>query len=282
MFERSSIQEGMIVRSIDGEKLGKVFAIGEDSFQIERGLFFPKDFLVRYADVSDVRNGEIILSLGKDNLERLGGEERASTTYSSADTSYAATDTSGIPTGAPVAGEQRVVEEERVVTETSGATVAPLRPAEPFAAERTMEAGGEDITVPLYREELDVSKHDKQTGEVRVHKEIVEEEKVMDVPVRRERVRVERRKVTSEQPAMSASFQEETVVVPLHAEEVEITKRAMLDEEVVIHKDAIEEERHVQDTLRRERVDIRSDADVEEGRKLTLSGESEDTSKTRY
>ena len=53
---------------------------------------------------------------------------------------------------------------------------------------------------------------------------------------------------------MNASFQEETVVVPLRAEEVEVQKRAVVDEEVVIHKDAIEEERRVAESVRREDV----------------------------
>ena len=48
----------MVVRSIDGEKLGKVFAVGDGEFHIEKGLFFPKDYLVRYSEISDIRTGK--------------------------------------------------------------------------------------------------------------------------------------------------------------------------------------------------------------------------------
>lgn len=252
MYQRSNIQEGMIVRSIDGEKLGKVFAIGEDSFQIEKGLFFPKDYLVRYAEISDIRGGEIFLTHGRESLQRLGAEGYGTTAAGTG------VDTTGMPIGAPVAG---------------------AAPTTGLGAERSVSASG-DVTVPLHKEELDVLKREKQAGEVRVHKDVVEEEKVVEVPVRRERVRVERRDVT-DRPATGASFQEETVVVPLRAEEVEVQKRAMVDEEVVIHKDAVEEERRVSENLRREKVDIRSEGDVEGPRKLNLGAEDIDKDKTR-
>lgn len=68
MFQRTDIYEGMVVRSLDGEKLGKVFAMGDTRFQIEKGLFFPKDYLVSYSDIQDIRDGEIILARGRDGL----------------------------------------------------------------------------------------------------------------------------------------------------------------------------------------------------------------------
>jgi uncharacterized protein (TIGR02271 family) len=288
MYQRSHIKEGMIVRSLDGEKLGKVFAIGEDSFQIEKGLFFPKDYLVRYAEVSDIRAGEIILTHGRESLQRLGGES----TYGST----ASASTAGMPLGAPLTTSAPPTPGPLATDDTGlgmGAsspglglgssnlgTSSNLGASASLGTERTVR-GREDITVPLHKEELDVVKRDIQAGEVRVHKDVVEEEKVMQVPVRRERVRVERRDVT-DRPAMSASFQEETVVVPLRAEEVEVRKRAVVDEEVIIHKDAIEEERHISETVRREEVDIRSDGDVDGPRKLNLGTTDLDKDKTRY
>jgi len=86
----------------------------------------------------------------------------------------------------------------------------------------------------------------------------------VSVPVRKERVRVERRDVGESRPAMSASFKDETIVVPLREEQVEVEKRARVNEEVVIHKDAVEEERRVAETVRREKVDVRTEGDVED------------------
>jgi len=86
MYQRSHIKEGMTVRSLDGHKLGKVYAIGDTEFHIEKGLFFPKDYSCRFSEISDIRDGDIILSHGRDSLHRL-----------SMDSPYVA---SGLSTGA--------------------------------------------------------------------------------------------------------------------------------------------------------------------------------------
>jgi len=251
LFQRSQLMEGMTVRSSDGEKLGKVFALGDDSFHIEKGLFFPKDYLVRYADISDIRDGEIILLHGRDSLRRLSTDDKYGTTTGLGTTSTAATTGLGTSTSA---------------TSGWGASTSPsdLRTGVGTSARHT-----EEVTVPVHKEELDITKREVQAGEVRVHKEVVQETETVKVPVRRERVRVERRDVT-DRPAMNASFQDETVVVPVRAEEVDVNKRAVVDEEVVIRKEAIEEERRVDEPLRHEKVDIRTSGDADEKRSLNL------------
>jgi uncharacterized protein (TIGR02271 family) len=250
MYQRSHVREGMTVRSIDGEKLGKVFAVQDGEFLIEKGLFFPKDYVCRYAEISDIRDGEIILLHGKEGLRSFSFDEERSTVAGTGASTFGTTDMStGLGLGA----------------DTSGLTAN----ASASGVERPM-VGTDAVTVPVHKEELDVTKRERQAGEVRVHKDVVQEEKELTVPVRRERVRVERREV-KDRPAVQASFQEETVVVPLRAEEVEVQKRAMVDEEVIIRKDSIEEERRVSETVRREEVEIRGDGDVEGPRKLNLT-----------
>ncbi|WP_309896985.1 YsnF/AvaK domain-containing protein [Archangium sp.] len=252
LFQRSQLMEGMTVRSSDGEKLGRVFSLGDDSFHIEKGLFFPKDYLVRYADISDIRNGEIILLHGRDNLRRLSSEGKYGTT-AGLGTSTAATTGLGTSTAA-TAG---------LGTSTAAAD---LRTDASTTARHT-----EEVTIPVHKEELDITKREVQSGEVRVHKEVVQEVETVKVPVRKERVRVERRDVNPDRPAMNASFQDETVVVPVRAEEVDVHKRAVVDEEVVIRKDSIEEERRVDEPLRHEKVDIRTSGDADEKRSLNLN-----------
>jgi uncharacterized protein (TIGR02271 family) len=240
MYERSHVREGMTVRSIDGEKLGKVFAVQDGEFLIEKGLFFPRDYVCRYSEISDIRDGEIILLHGKESLRSFSfGEDRGVL----ADTGVGlGADTGGLTANASAQGVERPM------------------------------VGKDTVTVPVHKEELDVIKRERQAGEVRVHKDVVQEDRELTVPVRRERVSVERREV-KDRPAMQASFQEETVVVPLRAEEVEVQKRAVVDEEVVIRKDALEEERRVAETVRREDVSIHGDGDVE---KRTLNMPEDD------
>ncbi|SEL26637.1 conserved domain-containing protein [Stigmatella aurantiaca] len=234
MYQRNDVREGMTVRSMDGEKLGKVFAVNEDEFLIEKGLFFPKDYVCRYAEISHLEDGEIILTHGKEGLHRF---------------SFDGTRDSDVMAGTG-----------------GGAGVGPGA----LGLESRREVGTQDeVAIPVHGERLDVVKRSTQAGEVRVHKDVVVEEQHVTVPVRRERVTVERRAV-QDRPAMNASFQEETVVVPLRAEEVEVRKRPVLEEEVVIRKQAVEEERDIDETVRRERVDIDG---AEDSRKLGLNSD---------
>jgi uncharacterized protein (TIGR02271 family) len=280
----------MVVRSIDGEKLGKVFAIGDGEFHIEKGLFFPKDYLVRYSEISDIRAGEIILNHGKEALSTLSRDDsRYATTAGlgggagvgpgavGMPAERSATGYSDTTTGLGMGADTRGLGERDASLSGSGLGTDTRMG---LGNERTVTGRAEDISIPVHKEELDVLKREVQAGEVRVKKDVIEEEKVMDVPVRRERVRVERRDVSPDRPAMGASFQEETVVVPLRAEEVEVQKRAVVDEEVVIHKDDIEEERRVAESVRREDVSIRTDGDVEGAR--TLESPSDDPLKRGY
>ncbi|EPX61336.1 hypothetical protein D187_001119 [Cystobacter fuscus DSM 2262] len=75
MYQREGIKEGMTVRSVDGHRLGRVYAVGESEFHIEKGLFFPKDYSVRYSEVGDIVDGEIILAHGKDSLRPFSTSE---------------------------------------------------------------------------------------------------------------------------------------------------------------------------------------------------------------
>jgi hypothetical protein len=68
MYQNKGVKEGMTVRSMDGHKLGKVYAVSAQEFFIEKGIFFPRDYSVRFGEVSDILDGEIILAHGKDSL----------------------------------------------------------------------------------------------------------------------------------------------------------------------------------------------------------------------
>src|SRR4051794_33516012 len=70
MYQSTDIHAGMIVRGRDGKKLGKVFAVGQDRFRIGKGLLFPKAYVARLDDVSDIHGEEIILARDKDSLRR--------------------------------------------------------------------------------------------------------------------------------------------------------------------------------------------------------------------
>ncbi len=68
MYERSEINKGMTVRSIDGHKLGRIVDITDEEILVEKGFFRRKDFAVRMSDIREVAHGEVFLNHGRDSL----------------------------------------------------------------------------------------------------------------------------------------------------------------------------------------------------------------------
>jgi uncharacterized protein (TIGR02271 family) len=120
------------------------------------------------------------------------------------------------------------------------------------------ELGRDTARIPVHEEELQVHKSARKAGEVEVTKDVVEEQRAMNVPVTREEVQVRRTPV--DRPATDAemSFREgqETIRVPVLEEDVEVTKRPRVKEEIEIDKIARQDTERVGDTVRREEVTV--------------------------
>lgn len=61
MVVQDDVREGMVVRDVDGRKVGRVRAVGDHHFELEPRLLSTDEFLVEYADVRAVRDGELYL-----------------------------------------------------------------------------------------------------------------------------------------------------------------------------------------------------------------------------
>jgi hypothetical protein len=68
VIDRNQVHEGMVVRSSDGRKLGRVLACDEGRFVVERGFFFSTDYVARYEDVMEVSDAGIRLSRPEEAL----------------------------------------------------------------------------------------------------------------------------------------------------------------------------------------------------------------------
>jgi len=120
------------------------------------------------------------------------------------------------------------------------------------------EADRSDATRLIrWEEDLQATKTNQQVGEVVVRKDVVEETRTIDVPVRREEVHVERRPVSGEAPDDTAfTGQDATIRVPVMEEQVQVRKVAVPVEEIEVTKTPVEETRTVQDTVRREEFQV--------------------------
>ncbi|MBA3318486.1 MAG: YsnF/AvaK domain-containing protein [Gemmatimonadales bacterium] len=114
----------------------------------------------------------------------------------------------------------------------------------------------------LREEELNVDTRQVQAGEVRVRKEVVTEQRNIEVPVTREEVVIERRPVAGREAADQTLDEDKEIRIPLMEEEVDVQKRAVVREEISVGKRPVQETRTVSDTVRREEARIDSEGDV--------------------
>jgi uncharacterized protein (TIGR02271 family) len=124
--------------------------------------------------------------------------------------------------------------------------------------------GRTDETLQLREEELQARKTSVETGRVHLGKEVVEEQRTMQVPVTHEEVYLERHPV-ERRPADTAidASESETIRVPVREEHVEVEKQPVVYEEVGVGKRVTQETQQVSDTVRREELRTEKEGDVE-------------------
>jgi uncharacterized protein (TIGR02271 family) len=124
------------------------------------------------------------------------------------------------------------------------------------AAASGTEAGGTKA-IPVVKEEVRIGKRQVLRGGVRVYSRVVEEPVEESVPLREERVRVERRPVDrSATEADLSGGREQVIEVQEFAEEPVVAKQARVVEEVQVGKDVSERTETVRDTVRHTEVNV--------------------------
>jgi len=227
------------LRDVDGDKVGRIVEVNPDFLIVQDdGGWFGSD-QTYYVPRSAVREDadDWYLTIDKDELQAQGWTEAPTT---SAWANDGATDQQGTQTGA---GDQ---------------ASAGLQANADDQASGRLEGTGTRIR--RYEEDLEATKSMQEAGEVVVTKQVVEDTKTIEVPVRREEVRVERHAVsdaaTSTGDTDASAFQGDSIRVPVMEEQVEIRKVPRAVEEIEISKVATQDTERVEDTVRREEVDI--------------------------
>jgi uncharacterized protein (TIGR02271 family) len=118
----------------------------------------------------------------------------------------------------------------------------------------------EDLRVQRSEEELRAGVREQEAGQVNVKKSVRTEREVVRVPRRREEVDIERVAVEGEarkaSGATEANIGEDEVVVQVFEEEVVVTKRVVLKEEIRLRKRVAWDEETVEVDLRKEEVEV--------------------------
>jgi uncharacterized protein (TIGR02271 family) len=203
------VHTGMDAYSVDGEKLGEVERLDEDSITIEKGWFFPRDFTIRYDDVVDIREDHLVVSRSRADLEGWKDESYSGwNEYDRANQEARREEETRIP----IREEELEAEKHRregdvrlkkqVHTETRQMKV-PVEKEEvvveqvPVEESEGREVGEaefreEEVRIPIVEEEVEVRKRPVVKEEVRARKESRREEKEVSGKVRKEDVKVER------------------------------------------------------------------------------------------
>jgi len=234
------IEHGWDVFDANGDKVGDVSAVEPGHLAVSKGFFFPKERYVPTNTISGVEHDRVYLNVTKDQLE-----------HEQWDT-------------APQIDVNDTRDRDRIGTSDDTTQTRGER-FNTAATDRTAASGAPttdtDVTdrmrVPVAEEQLDVSTRQVERGTVRVHKNVVEEQQTVDVPLREEEVHVRRRPVDGRIDDLpTGAFQEEDFEIPVHGEEAEVNKRAVVREEVDIHKHVRERTQPVTETVRREEVQV--------------------------
>jgi uncharacterized protein (TIGR02271 family) len=216
----SNIHEGMDVLDINGEKIGKAGETLGNYFNVDAGFLGMHEYYVPFDAVTEVRGNAVYVNAYKGDLGDMGWDQRPDDT---------ATDD---------------VDDVSAVSDVSRTSAS-------------RDQTGQRLE--LREEELRARTTPVETGRVTIGKEVVEEQRTLEVPVSREEVVIDRQAV-ERRPADGpiGDADRETIKVPVREERVEVEKTPVVYEEVGIGKRVTQETQQVTDTVRRE--ELRTDA----------------------
>ena len=182
--EQNQINVGDEVYGSDNNKVGTVAEVRPSYLVVEKGFFFPTDYYIPMSAVASANAGQVTLNVARDAALRSGWDT--------------VPDTDTVLTGADIS--------------TAGRTSSGGQ-AEVGAYE---VAADDELRIPVMEEELTATVRPAEAGAVRIQKRVVEEDRVLEVPVTDEQIRVERRIVDRPVGAdETQAFEEIVIDVPL-------------------------------------------------------------------
>ncbi|MBT2737558.1 uncharacterized protein (TIGR02271 family) [Neobacillus sp. B4I6] len=119
-----------------------------------------------------------------------------------------------------------------------------------------------DGSLQLHKEELDIVKNNVDAGQVVISKDVVEEQRTVDVPVMHEEVVIKRTPLNNER-SDGSTISQETITIPVTQEQVEVNKYTVATEEISASKRQIEDTQKVQETLRHEEAHVDTTGSVD-------------------
>lgn len=111
-------------------------------------------------------------------------------------------------------------------------------------------------TIKIKEEQLDIAKRWVETGDVKIYKETYTKEKSFTIPVSCEELVIEKITFPSSNTG-NEDVGKEVIRIPLSEEQIEFRKKNVALENVSVYKEKIEEIKHIEETLNKERVRLK-------------------------
>ncbi|MFL2100833.1 YsnF/AvaK domain-containing protein [Desemzia sp. FAM 23991] len=217
---------------------------------------YNRDDDVLYNYKEDIDNGNIIVLVDGD--PNMGADNVNTTDADTLDTS-SPTAVPPVIDPTPLPGEGIMPDPALTPGDNVVADPDPVPEVDPTLTDHSVD---DTDKITLQEERLDVDTNEVQTGEVNIKKNVTEETKTVEVPVKHEEVTIEKRPVTGNEPADGVLGDEEEITIPITEEQIEVTKRPVVTDEVVVNKETKEETKEVSETLRKEDLDVDTQGDV--------------------
>jgi uncharacterized protein (TIGR02271 family) len=250
-YAPTEIMQGGEVFGADGAKVGTVATVYPGYIIVEKGFFFPTDYYIPLSAIASVDADRVYLTISKDEALNSGWDARPA----DLETATATTGSSAATTGAYADTDVYVDAHRTAATTDASTATGTVVDAGRSTAARV--GADEELRIPVVEEELTATARPQAAGAVRIEKDVVAEERTLDVPVTEERVRIERRAV--DRPAAEAdlgAFQDAVIEVPLRRETVDVQKEPRVREEIVVSKEAVQRTERVAGTVRKEQVSV--------------------------
>jgi len=260
----SQIQHGWDVYGSDGDKIGDVSDVGPNYVMVTKGFLFTKDIYIPISAITGIENDRVYLNIAKDQVDSMGWDQAPTGDTGYDNAAYGTTDTTTTDTASYTDEDSTTVTTQASTTDTDY-VAQPVQQTETQPVQQTTSnvSDTDDIRVQRYEEELQAQKVAREAGEVRISKDVVEEQQTLEVPVTREEVHVESHVVDRSATDTSQAFQEGTISVPVREEDVEVSKTVRVAEELEIDKTTVQDTERVTDTVRKERVNVEEVGDVD-------------------
>ena len=118
-------------------------------------------------------------------------------------------------------------------------------------------AYADSTTLQLHEEQLELIKNWVQTNDVNIRKEVITEKKNIVVPIIREELVIEKKSITPENSGTVKSVSD-MLRIPISEEHIEVIKHPVRLEDVSIYKRRFQELRHIEETLKKEKINVKT------------------------